>query len=222
MNGPDVMAGHYRLIGPNGSVITSQDWEKTVRPNWQITMQMVLPSAGVSSTSNNMDVAGFRSEQSGSESRTDSTVRDRSSHADDKSGNGTAGGMSSNMTLTGEITAETGPPDAGTRTSTKLQTLGDARSDLPDKTQLSTSSSYRASARYALKPVIAHDSSADSNDKSSLYSNKTSSLWSDNYSGSSATTRSIDSHNVTGYEHKGPESDSFDCTSSQVCYLQCR
>lgn len=38
--GPQILAGHYDLIGPNGEVIVPQLWEHMVEPGWSITMHM--------------------------------------------------------------------------------------------------------------------------------------------------------------------------------------
>jgi len=38
--GPHVQEGHYDLIGPNGEIILPSVWEKTVEPDWAITMHM--------------------------------------------------------------------------------------------------------------------------------------------------------------------------------------
>ncbi|PHH84162.1 hypothetical protein CDD83_2373 [Cordyceps sp. RAO-2017] len=38
--GPHVQEGHYDLIGPNGDIILPSVWEKTVEPEWSISMTM--------------------------------------------------------------------------------------------------------------------------------------------------------------------------------------
>lgn len=38
--GPEVLAGHYDLIGPSGETILPQLWEKVIEPGWAITMHM--------------------------------------------------------------------------------------------------------------------------------------------------------------------------------------
>ncbi|KAI3325440.1 hypothetical protein HD806DRAFT_447943 [Xylariaceae sp. AK1471] len=44
---PEVLAGHFDLIGPDGAIILPQVWDKTIQPGWTITMQM-WPIAGPS------------------------------------------------------------------------------------------------------------------------------------------------------------------------------
>lgn len=38
--GPHVQAGHYDLIGPGGEIILPMAWEKTIEPDWAVTMHM--------------------------------------------------------------------------------------------------------------------------------------------------------------------------------------
>ncbi|KAI1075627.1 hypothetical protein F5B20DRAFT_374991 [Whalleya microplaca] len=38
--GPEVEAGHYDLLGPNGEVILPQIWQEVIEPGWAISMQM--------------------------------------------------------------------------------------------------------------------------------------------------------------------------------------
>lgn len=38
--GPHVAEGRYDLVGPNGDIILPQVWERTIDPDWTITMHM--------------------------------------------------------------------------------------------------------------------------------------------------------------------------------------
>jgi hypothetical protein len=38
--GPHVQEGHYDLIGPNGEIILPSVWDRSVQPDWSITMHM--------------------------------------------------------------------------------------------------------------------------------------------------------------------------------------
>ncbi len=38
--GPQVLEGHYDLIGPNGEIILPRVWETTIEPDWSISMHM--------------------------------------------------------------------------------------------------------------------------------------------------------------------------------------
>jgi hypothetical protein len=38
--GPQVVEGHFDLIGPNGDIILPQVWEMMVEPGWDVTMRM--------------------------------------------------------------------------------------------------------------------------------------------------------------------------------------
>jgi len=37
---PNVAAGQYDLVGPNGEIILPELWETTIEPDWAITMHM--------------------------------------------------------------------------------------------------------------------------------------------------------------------------------------
>ncbi|KAJ2987439.1 hypothetical protein NUW58_g4504 [Xylaria curta] len=38
--GPEVLAGHYDLIGPDGTIILPQTWDEIIQPGWKISMAM--------------------------------------------------------------------------------------------------------------------------------------------------------------------------------------
>lgn len=38
--GPLVAQGHYDMVGPDGSVIDPQDWDRVIQPGWIVAMRM--------------------------------------------------------------------------------------------------------------------------------------------------------------------------------------
>ncbi|KAI1131398.1 hypothetical protein F5Y10DRAFT_66252 [Nemania abortiva] len=41
--GPEVLEGHYDLVGPDGTIILPQTWDQIIQPGWDITMLMWPP-----------------------------------------------------------------------------------------------------------------------------------------------------------------------------------